>query len=146
MDHTTPQKKDIKPVTQPAKAARQLLLEDLSAIRADMKSLAQRFDHLERNIKATNIAGTDGRLTSFTKAIAARNRDGKWVRAEDAEELTKELREEEERMEDSVFYWFKDLKVWLNKGLANVEEAEKRSREHRDRVSKKIDAFMHEQE
>lgn len=146
MDHTTPQKKDIKPVTQPAKAARQLLLEDLSAIRADMKSLARRFDRLERNIKVTNKAEIDGGLASFTKAVAARNGDGKWVRAEAVEELTKELRDEDEKMEQSVFYWFKDLGEWLKKGLANVEEAEKRSREHRDRVSKKIDAFMDEQE
>ena len=77
MDPPFLQKKDIKPATQPAKDARQLLLEDISAIKTDIQSLAQRFDRMERNIKAANKSGLNERLTSFTKAVAARNRDGK---------------------------------------------------------------------
>ncbi|KAI4699702.1 hypothetical protein J4E81_004730 [Alternaria sp. BMP 2799] len=146
MDHTTPQMKDVKSAAQPVKDARQLLLEDISAIRTDIQSLAQRFDRMERNIKTANKSGLNERLTSFTKAVAARNRDGKWVRAEAAERLTKELREEEENMEESAYYWFKDLREWLKKGLANVEETEKRSREHLEGVSKRMDAVMDEQE
>jgi len=101
---------------------------------------------MERNIKTANKSGLNERLTSFTKAVAARNRDGKWVGAEAAEKLTKEFREEEEKMEESAYYWFRDLREWLKKGLANVEETEKRSREHLEGVSKRIDAVMDEQE
>ena len=146
MDPTAPQKKDIRPATQPAKDASQLLLEDISAIRTDIQSLAQRFDRMERNIKAFNKAGLNERLTSFTKAVAIGNRDGKRVRAGAAEKLTEELREEEEKMEDSAYYWFRDLREWLKKGLANVEDTEKRSREHLEGMSKRIDAVMDEQE
>ncbi|KAI4663805.1 uncharacterized protein J4E78_004224 [Alternaria triticimaculans] len=146
MDPPFLQKKDIKPATQPAKDASQLLLEDISAIRTDIQSLAQRFDRMERNIKTADKSGLNERLTSFTKAVAVRNRDGNRVRAEAAGKLTKELREEEEKMEESAYYWFRDLREWLKKGLANVEETEKRSHEHLEGVSKRIDAVMDEQE